>query len=63
MLIFRYIEHDVVLAEASPKGFKMLGIFKVDPKKGAGLAPINVSDGKLFIRINELLYCYDIKKH
>jgi outer membrane protein assembly factor BamB len=63
LLIMRYIEHDVVLLEATPKGYNLLGHFKVDPQKGAGLAPIHVSDGKLFIRINEFLYCYDIKKH
>jgi outer membrane protein assembly factor BamB len=63
MLIYRYIEHDVVLAEATPEGFKMSGHFKIDPKKGSGVAPTAIAGGRLFIRVNEMLFCYDIKKH
>jgi outer membrane protein assembly factor BamB len=63
MIIYRYITHEIALVEATPQGFHLLGVFKVDPGKGAGLAPTAVAGGKLYVRINELLYCYDIAKH
>jgi outer membrane protein assembly factor BamB len=63
MIVYRYITHEVALVEANSKAFTLLGVFKIDPGKGAGLAPTALSNGRLFIRVNEMLYCYDIKKH
>ena len=64
MIIYRYITHEVVLVGGEPaRRSRCWACSRSIRSEGAGLAPINISDGRLFIRINELLYCYDIKKH
>ncbi len=57
----------VVLAEASPKGWAEHGRFKLDPqtkqRKPQGRIwthPV-VVNGKLFLRDQELLFCFDVK--
>ncbi len=57
----------VVLAEASPKGWAEHGRFKLDPqtkqRKPQGRIwthPV-VLNGKLFLRDQELLFCFDVK--
>lgn len=57
----------VVLAEASPKGWTEHGRFKLDPqtkqRKPQGRIwthPV-VVNGKLFLRDQELLFCFDVK--
>ena len=57
----------VVLAEASPKGWTEHGRFKLDPqtkqRKPQGRIwthPV-VINGKLFLRDQELLFCFDVK--
>ena len=57
----------VVLAEASPKGWAEHGRFKLDPqtkqRKRDGRIWIHpvVVNGKLFLRDQELLFCFDVK--
>jgi outer membrane protein assembly factor BamB len=58
---------DVVLVEASPNGWQEHGRFKLDPqtdqRKPAGRIwthPV-VSDGKLYLRDQNLLFCFDIR--
>lgn len=57
----------VVLAQASPKGWKEHGRFKLSPQttqrnpKGKIWTHPVVSDGKLYLRDQELLFCYDVK--
>ena len=56
----------VVLAEASPKGWKEHGRFKIEPQstirasQGRVWTHPVIADGKLFLRDQELIYCYDI---
>jgi hypothetical protein len=57
----------VVLIDASPNGWKEYSRFKLDPqttqRKPDGRIwthPV-VSDGKLYLRDQELLFCYDIQ--
>lgn len=57
----------VVLIEASPEGWKEHGRFKLDPqtklRKPEGRIwthPV-ITDGKLFLRDQDLIYCYDVK--
>ena len=59
----------VVLAEASPKGWAEHGRFKLDPqtkqRKPQGhiwTHPV-VVNGKLFLRDQELLFCFDVKSN
>ncbi|MEY4939592.1 MAG: hypothetical protein RIQ93_1327 [Verrucomicrobiota bacterium] len=57
----------VVLVEASPKGWKEHGRFKLDPQTKIRSArgkiwthPV-ISNGKLYLRDQDLIYCYDVK--
>ncbi len=57
----------VVLIEASPKGWKEHGRFKLDPqskiRSGSGniwTHPV-IANGKLYLRDQDLIYCHDIK--
>jgi outer membrane protein assembly factor BamB len=58
----------VVLIDASPDGWKEHGRFKLDPQttqrsqKGKIWTHPVVSDGKLYLRDQELLFCFDVKK-
>ena len=57
----------VALAEASPKGWTEHGRFKLDPQttkrspQGRIWTHPVVINGKLYLRDQELLYCYDVK--
>ena len=58
---------NVVLAEASPKGWSEQGRFKLDPQTKIRSArgriwthPV-ISNGKLYLRDQDLIYCYDVK--
>ena len=58
----------VVLAEASPNGWSEKGRFKLDPQttirstSGAIWTHPVVSNGKLYLRDQNYIYCYDVKK-
>jgi outer membrane protein assembly factor BamB len=58
----------VVLAEASPKGWSEKGRFKLDPQttirstSGAIWTHPVVANGKLYLRDQNYIYCYDVKK-
>jgi outer membrane protein assembly factor BamB len=58
----------VVLAEASPSGWKEHGRFKLDPQskirdsQGRFWTHPVISNGKLYFRDQDLIYCYDVKK-
>ena len=58
----------VVLADASPKGWKEHGRFKLDPQtriRSSGgriwTHPV-ISNGKLYLRDQDLIHCYEVKK-
>jgi outer membrane protein assembly factor BamB len=57
----------VALVEASPAGWKSHGQFKLDPQTkiraargGIWTHPV-ISNGKLYLRDQDLIHCYDIK--
>ena len=56
----------VVLIEASPKGWKPKGEFTITPQtkqrnpKGKVWTHPVISNGKMYLRDQELLFCYDI---
>ena len=58
----------VVLAEASPKGWKEHGRFKLNSQskirdsKGMFWTHPVISNGKLYLRDQDLIFCYDVKK-
>jgi outer membrane protein assembly factor BamB len=57
----------VAMLDASPKGYKVLGHFKLGkeskhrkPRGGIWTHP-SLSDGKLYLRDQELVFCYEVK--
>jgi len=61
-LLFRYDSGPIFLYEATPEEFKVKGHFK--PLTGEGPAwphPV-IHDGKLYLRHNDLLLCYDLRQ-
>ncbi len=58
----------VALVEASPDGWKEKGRFKLDPQatirnpKGAIWTHPTVANGKLYLRDQNYIYCYDVKQ-
>jgi outer membrane protein assembly factor BamB len=70
-LLYCYGEQDgtVVLAEASPDGWKEHGRFKIprettvrSPRGKIWTHPV-VANGRLYLRDQDLLFCYDVKDH
>lgn len=67
--LYCYTENDgtAALIEASDKGYKEHGRFKIPKQsklkqpKGQIWTPPVVSGGRLFLRDQELLYCYDVR--
>jgi outer membrane protein assembly factor BamB len=63
-LYLRYEKGTMVLVEASPVGYKEKGRFKIPDNSGAAGWPHPViANGKLFLRDQEILLCYDVKQH
>lgn len=61
-LYFRYETGVMALVEASPKGYKLKGSFKLASVKGKSWPHPVISDGKLYLRDQDTLMCYDIRK-
>jgi outer membrane protein assembly factor BamB len=61
-LYFRYQNGQVVLIEATPAGYKQKGSFKIpDVSRPSWSHPV-VADGKLYLREQDNLYVYNVKK-
>jgi len=67
--LYCYDERDgtCVLAEASPNGWKETGRFKIqqtklDRKRGQIWSHPVVANGKLYLRDQDLIFCYDVSK-
>lgn len=61
-LYFRYQSGDMALIEATPEGYREHGTFKIPKSSGPSWPHPVVSGGKLFLRAQDVLFCYDIKK-
>ena len=60
-LIFRYQSGEVVLIEASPKAYKIKGVFKPVHKDRESWAHPVVANGRLYLREQDKLMCYDLR--
>lgn len=60
-LIFRYQDGTVVLIEASPKAYKVLGKFTPEYQEDKSWSHPVVVDGKLYLREQDKLMCYDVR--
>ncbi len=61
-LYVRYENGVMALVEASPKGFNEISAFKIPNSGGSSWSHPVVWDGKLFLKEQGNLYCYDIKQ-
>ncbi len=63
-LYFRYEDNTVALIEATPEAYRLKGKFRVPDRPGMGgpgwAHPV-VLDGKLYLRHNDRLFCYDVQ--
>jgi len=60
-LIYHYQSGVVALIAADPTGFKLKGKFSTPAMPGEGWSHPVVLNGKLYIRHEDALFCYDIK--
>ena len=61
-LIFRYDRGLVALVEATPDGFRLKGSFQAEVADGPAWPHPVIHDGKLYLRHNDLLLCYDLRQ-
>jgi outer membrane protein assembly factor BamB len=59
-LIFRYESGLVALIEATPDEFRVKGQFEPTVKSGPAWPHPVIHDGKLYLRANDTLMCYDV---
>jgi len=60
-MIFRYDKGPVYLIEATPEGFHVKGSFTPPTAKGPAWPHPVIHDGKLYLRHDDLLMCYDVR--
>jgi len=61
-LYFRYQDGTMALIEANPKEYKLKGQFKIASHNGESWPHPVIAGGKLYLRDQDELLCYDIKK-
>jgi outer membrane protein assembly factor BamB len=61
-LYFYYENGVVALVEASPKGYREVGSFTLQPRQGPAWAHPVVVGGRLYLREGDTLYCYDVRE-
>ena len=61
-LYFRYEDHTMALFEANPQEMKLKGTFRIESGQGKSWAHPVIQDGKLYLRNQDELLCYDISK-
>jgi outer membrane protein assembly factor BamB len=59
---FRYESGVMALVEATPKEYRLKGQFKIAIKHGPSWPHPVIADGKLYLRDEDELICYDIKR-
>jgi outer membrane protein assembly factor BamB len=61
-LYFRYENGVVVLIEATPDGYRERGTLTIPDVRQPSWPPPVVLDGRLYLREQDALYCYDVRK-
>lgn len=61
-LYFRYQSGDMALIEATPAEYRLKGTFKIKTKHSESWPHPVILDGKLYLRDQQDLHCYNIKK-
>ncbi|MBI4585506.1 MAG: hypothetical protein HY717_15945 [Planctomycetes bacterium] len=60
-LYFRYESGLMALIEATPEGYKLKGTFPIPDNKGPSWSHPVVAGGRLYLRNQDELLCYDVK--
>jgi outer membrane protein assembly factor BamB len=60
-LYFRYENGVVVLIEATPEGYREKGSFTIPGVRNPSWAHLAIADGRLYVREQDTLYCYDLR--
>jgi outer membrane protein assembly factor BamB len=60
-LFFRYEDGEMALIEADPKEYKLVSHFRLASVKGKSWPHPVIVDGKLYIRDQDSLLCYDVR--
>jgi len=60
-LYFRYQDATMALIEASTNGYKLKGSFRLASKLAESWPHPVVLDGKLYVRDQDVLLCYDVR--
>ena len=61
-LYFRYENGTMALIEAKPSKYRLKGSFRLASVKGASWPHPCISDGRMFLRDQDVLMCYDLRK-
>jgi len=61
-LYFRYEDATMALIEANPQEYRLKGSFKIASRNGQSWPHPVIYGGKLFLRDQQQLHCYDLKK-
>jgi len=61
-LYFRYENGLMALIEATPEEYRLKGTFQIAANNGPSWPHPVISDGKLYLRDQEVLLCYDVRK-
>lgn len=61
-LYYRYEDGTMALVAADPEEFRLLGKFKLPVVDGPAWPHPVISDGKLYLRANDTLMCYDVSQ-
>jgi outer membrane protein assembly factor BamB len=59
-IYFRYENGVVALVEATPKGYKLKGTFKIPNVRDPSWPHPTIVGGKLYLREQDTMYCYDV---
>jgi outer membrane protein assembly factor BamB len=59
---FRYANGAVLLVAATPEKYQLKGRFKTPDSGNDGWAHPAISNGRLYLRDHDAIYCYDLKK-
>jgi outer membrane protein assembly factor BamB len=60
-LYFQYENGVVALVAATPDQYQLKGLFRAPGNRGS-LAHPAISNGRLYLRVQDAIYCYDLKK-
>jgi hypothetical protein len=61
-LYFRYQDGQMALIEATPDEFRLRGKFRLASVRDSSWPHPVISDGKLYLRDQEVLMCYDVRE-